>query len=582
MKRKVAWALLGAVSLVWVAGLQAQQARPPGEHSESAGASIQAVPQLPGESESGPVAVSPQASVLRLIRFSGVVKQSLGQPRTGAVGLTFALYAEQEGGSPLWLETQNVSLDRQGRYTALLGSTSNEGLPLEIFTSGEARWLSIQVQGQAEQPRVLLVAVPYALKAAEADSLAGHAASDFILTEQLSETVQQEIETQVQKVVEEFPELGAVANAVPWGGSPIKRFPTEYWVDDEKYARTVAGLRAAIEAAEAAGGGRVVVTGLIYLGSATIRVGVGAENVEVEFVRGARVFYSGNDAAFDLCTDSFKREGIALINPSIVMTDAGPSAIGIRGTRCYNLYIERPFIQGAAGTGHAACIKLDGGPGRHFSPNGLILQPRCFGNFARGIQLTGDVVSTQVIGGNMLRKTNTPGTGTIGVDLDVANTSIVLGTSVSGWDLGAHIGAGNGNWNRVCARFEGNAQKVAIDEGAANTDLNCSMTVAPNKVTDNGTKTKWTLTGELTHDFDFSGAGITCETATATIRGAAANPSDTVEIGLPDELGSLSGVNWKYWVSAADTVSLTGCDFDSSNPDPPKATVMIVVSKHSN
>jgi hypothetical protein len=45
----------------------------------------------------------------------------------------------------------------------LLSSTSNEGLPLEIFSSGEARWLGIQVQGQPEQPRVLLVAVPYAL-----------------------------------------------------------------------------------------------------------------------------------------------------------------------------------------------------------------------------------------------------------------------------------------------------------------------------------------------------------------------------------------------------------------------------------
>jgi len=111
--------------------------------------------------------------------------------------VTFALYPDQEGGSPLWLETQNVSLDPQGRYTALLGSTSTEGLPLEIFSSGEARWLGIQVQGQAEQPRVLLVAVPYALKAAEAETLAGHTPAEFILSEQLTERVQEEIETQV-------------------------------------------------------------------------------------------------------------------------------------------------------------------------------------------------------------------------------------------------------------------------------------------------------------------------------------------------------------------------------------------------
>src|SRR3990172_8497403 len=77
-----------------------------------------------------PSAVDPQASVLRLVRFSGTVQDALGRPRTGMVGITFALYAEQEGGSPLWLETQNVELDDQGRYTILLGSTTSEGLPL--------------------------------------------------------------------------------------------------------------------------------------------------------------------------------------------------------------------------------------------------------------------------------------------------------------------------------------------------------------------------------------------------------------------------------------------------------------------
>ncbi len=127
--------------------------------------------------------VAPQASVLRLIRFSGLVRDALGTPRTGTSGITFALYAEQEGGAPLWLETQNVALDEQGRYTALLGITSNDGLPLELFTTEEARWLGIQVQGEPEQPRVLLVSVPYALKAADAETLGGKPASAFALAE---------------------------------------------------------------------------------------------------------------------------------------------------------------------------------------------------------------------------------------------------------------------------------------------------------------------------------------------------------------------------------------------------------------
>ena len=47
--------------------------------------------------------------------------------------------------------------------------------------SGEARWLGVQIQGQAEQPRVLLVAVPYALKSRDAETLGGLPASAFLL-----------------------------------------------------------------------------------------------------------------------------------------------------------------------------------------------------------------------------------------------------------------------------------------------------------------------------------------------------------------------------------------------------------------
>ena len=88
----------------------------------------------------------------------------------------------QEGGAPLWLETQNVALDAKGRYDVLLGAEHAEGVPMDVFTSGEARWLGVQAQGQpGEQPRVLLVSVPYALKAADASTLGGLPASAFVL-----------------------------------------------------------------------------------------------------------------------------------------------------------------------------------------------------------------------------------------------------------------------------------------------------------------------------------------------------------------------------------------------------------------
>jgi hypothetical protein len=96
------------------------------------------------------------------------------------LGITFSLYAEQEGGSPLWLETQNVQTDKNGNYSVMLGFTTSQGLPSSLFVSGQARWLGVRVQGQEEQPRVLLLSVPYALKAGDAQTLGGQPASAFL------------------------------------------------------------------------------------------------------------------------------------------------------------------------------------------------------------------------------------------------------------------------------------------------------------------------------------------------------------------------------------------------------------------
>lgn len=164
------------------------------------GVQAQDTPSLrEGRPPRAPVAAEPEAttapaadasptaevSVLRLLKFNGAIRDALGQLRTGVLGITFALYAEQEGGAPLWLETQNVTLDDQGRYTVLLGAQSQDGLPLEIFSSEEARWLEVVVQGDPEAsgqpPRILLVSVPYALKAADSERLGGRPASDFAL-----------------------------------------------------------------------------------------------------------------------------------------------------------------------------------------------------------------------------------------------------------------------------------------------------------------------------------------------------------------------------------------------------------------
>ena len=119
--------------------------------------------------------------VPRLIRFSATAKDETGGVRTGLLGMTFALYKEEEGGAPLWVETQTVRADSTGHFAAILGSSTPEGLPVELFTSAEAQWLGVRIEGQPEQPRVLLVSVPYAIKAHEAETLAGRSISDFVL-----------------------------------------------------------------------------------------------------------------------------------------------------------------------------------------------------------------------------------------------------------------------------------------------------------------------------------------------------------------------------------------------------------------
>lgn len=120
-----------------------------------------------------PVAVA--VAVPRVVRLTGTFVPANGVPPSPVETVTLAVYSDEIGGEPLWQETQYVTVGLGGQYAVLLGSTQPDGLPVDLFASGEARWLGRRFErlGEPEQPRVLLASVPYALKAANADTLGG-------------------------------------------------------------------------------------------------------------------------------------------------------------------------------------------------------------------------------------------------------------------------------------------------------------------------------------------------------------------------------------------------------------------------
>jgi hypothetical protein len=186
--------LLAAVLSLGVASsAQGQERRPVGERPES---KVDGAAQPAFATVSGRLSQDNEATVPRLLKFSGVLTDLAGKPLNGEVEVTFALYKQEGDEEPLWTETQRVQADERGGYTALLGATQPTGMPAELFRSDEARWLGVQVQGQAQQPRTLLVSVPYALKAVDAEKLGGKSLADFVLSESLDDQVRRVIEGQ--------------------------------------------------------------------------------------------------------------------------------------------------------------------------------------------------------------------------------------------------------------------------------------------------------------------------------------------------------------------------------------------------
>jgi hypothetical protein len=139
--------------------------------------------QLQSLAQTGSNISTRDPSVPLLAKFGG----TLGQNESpGPRGITFSIYAAETGGNPLWVETQTVDVDSSGNFTVLLGSSNSNGLPSIVFLSGEPQWIGYVADDGIVRPRVPLSTVPYAFKAADANTLGGMKPSEFVSVSQLN------------------------------------------------------------------------------------------------------------------------------------------------------------------------------------------------------------------------------------------------------------------------------------------------------------------------------------------------------------------------------------------------------------
>lgn len=115
------------------------------------------------------------------LAWQGVVLDSNNVPLSdGVYTFHFGIFSDDVGGTPLWDESQAVTV-QSGVLNVLLGKLNP--IPDSAF-SGPARFLQVQFEDQAPyEPRTRIVSVGYAYRTASVDgALAGQLAGDLAVT----------------------------------------------------------------------------------------------------------------------------------------------------------------------------------------------------------------------------------------------------------------------------------------------------------------------------------------------------------------------------------------------------------------
>lgn len=116
-------------------------------------------------------AATASAEVPRMINYQGYLTGSTGDPLDTTVSMTFAIYDDSTGGSPIWMEENPSVVVSDGLFNVIVGSL----IPLDDAVFAEPdRWLGITVGADDElTPRTRLVAVPYSFQVNSVDGASG-------------------------------------------------------------------------------------------------------------------------------------------------------------------------------------------------------------------------------------------------------------------------------------------------------------------------------------------------------------------------------------------------------------------------
>jgi hypothetical protein len=114
------------------------------------------------------------AAIPPKINYQGKLVDGSGTPLAGTHDAVFRLYDAPVLGTMLWSDSATVASDAGGIFSVVLGGDH----PM-VTGLGDSCWLEIEIDGEILVPRREMVSVPYALRAAAADSLGGLAAEAF-------------------------------------------------------------------------------------------------------------------------------------------------------------------------------------------------------------------------------------------------------------------------------------------------------------------------------------------------------------------------------------------------------------------